>query len=245
MEELNRRKISVCIPTYNRYEFTIDAVKSVFFQDFTDIVDEVVICDDCSTDGSYNKLLAYFKYLHPASPYNKVKLFRNEKNLDCYLNKRRAVELASNDFVVILDSDNKLTRRYLNAISETEWRTDIILAPVFAMPDFDYRVYSEWIINKSNVNVHINSPLLQTALNTMNYFVNRAEYLNVFDDTVNPVTADSIYQNYRWLLHGNTIRLKSGMEYEHRVHDQSHYVTNNHKTGSFYDKVIALINELK
>ena len=84
-----------------------------------------------------------------------------------------------------------------------------------------------------------------TMLNAMNFFVNRAEYLRIFDTTKEePWTADSIYFNYLWLKAGNKIYVTPGMQYDHLVHDGSHYKNNVHKTGNFYNEVVQKLKEL-
>lgn len=83
-------------------------------------------------------------------------------------------------------------------------------------------------------------------INTMNYFVNRDEYLRVWDkDMKEPWTADSAYQNYRWLEAGNMIHVLAGLQYEHRVHDGSHYQEHNRKTGKLFDQVMDKMRALR
>jgi len=79
----------------------------------------------------------------------------------------------------------------------------------------------------------------------MNYFVNRTQYLRVWDGSVNPYTADSLYQNYNWFKSGNKMFVVPGMTYMHRIHQGSHYILNNHKTGNFYQETEQKLKELK
>ena len=62
-------------------------------------------------------------------------------------------------------------------------------------------------------------------LNTQNFFVNRSEYLDTWEDEENINGADSIYFNYLWLQKGNSIEVVDGLEYDHLVHDGSFYVS--------------------
>ena len=83
-------------------------------------------------------------------------------------------------------------------------------------------------------------------LNAMNFFINRDEYLKVWDGSINPVTSDSIYFNYCWLNAGNKIYVTPNMQYEHTVHDGSHYQLNNKKTPQgFQQSVLDKLNALK
>jgi len=79
----------------------------------------------------------------------------------------------------------------------------------------------------------------------MNWFVNKNEYLKVFDSSVEPWTSDSIFFNYCWLSAGNFIDVISGLSYHHEIHSGSHYAIHNTKAPGFYESVIQKIKELK
>ena len=100
--------LSFCVTTYNRFNLTIQSFEKILDDER---VSEIVISDDCSTDGSYEKLVDFFK------GNEKVKIFRNERNVDCYVNKRIAIELATNKWCILGDSDNVFTKDYLDKIS--------------------------------------------------------------------------------------------------------------------------------
>ena len=231
------RKLSLCITTYKRFQLTVDSVSGVIDDQR---IGDVVIVDDCSSDGSYEKLVEHFK----DSP--KVAIYRNAVNLDCYLNKRAAISFAKSEYIIIFDSDNKFSAdNYLAPIFAEKWATDTILAPSFAKPNFDYRVFSGLTITKENVASHMGHHMFSIMLNTSNYFVNRDEYLKCFDDKTNPITAEAIYTNYIWLKAGNKIKVLPGMEYEHLVHGGSHWQNNVHRTGNFLSKVEQNLKDLR
>lgn len=230
------KQISIAIPTWNRYELTLEVFKDAIDDER---VAEVVISDDCSDLDLYYTLKA------AVSSMPKVRLHRNLSNQDCYFNKFIAISLCKSEFVCIIDSDNHIDKGYLDAIYGEEWKQDVILAPSYAKPQFDYRAYSGVTVGKENVNEYFEKPMFQTALNTMNFFINRDEYLTVFDDSVDPVTSDSIYFNYLWMLHGNKIKFVEGMEYDHLVHSGSHYVNNVSRTGNFHSEVENKIRQLQ
>jgi glycosyltransferase involved in cell wall biosynthesis len=213
--------ISIAITTYNRYEMTIQCFEQVK----NDVrVDEVIISDDKSDDGSYEKLKQYFKF------DSKVHVFQNDENIDCFYNKKRVLELASNDWCCLWDSDNVFSIDYLDRIFDCAWHEKTMLAPVFAYPNFNYCEFEGLIIDAHNVADYMDKPMFSTALNTHNMFVNRNEFLKVWDGSINPVTSDSILFNYFWLNAGNKIHFVKDLCYYHRVHPNSHYQTNVHKT---------------
>lgn len=230
------QQLSLCLTTFNRLEMTIESFGKVYSDDR---IGEIIIVDDCSDIEIYNKLKAIFDMLP------KVRLVRNEVNRDCYRNKMTAISLATSEYVVILDSDNSFDKRYIDAIYNQEWEVDTILAPDWAVPLFPYTDYSGLLVTKENVSEYIDRPLFETCLNCMNYFVNKNEYLRVWDGSIDPHTSDSLFQNYNWLKAGNKIHIVDGLRYNHLVHNDSHYRLNNHKTGNFREEIISKIRNFK
>lgn len=197
-----------------------------------DRINEIVIVDDDSPAEVYSELKAFFE------PIPKAKLYRNEINKDCYFNKREAVSLATNEYVLLLDSDNVFSTEFIDIIFKQHWTPERILQPSFAEPHFDFRKYSSLLANKNNIAGYIKDSTFTTMLNAMNFFVNRERYLQVWDGSVDPVTSDSIYFNYKWLEAGNSIFVVPGLTYTHRVHDGSHYKQNNHRTSNGFHQSI-------
>lgn len=236
--------ISLCLTTYNRTDLLFESFKQVINDDR---ISEIIIVDDHSEMDCFNTISEYCGHIP------KVKLFRNERNLDCYRNKRESVSKSSNDWVIVFDSDNIMTREYVDKVFDSQffnngesWIPSMVYNPEFAKPHFSFRGFGETVYNKSNLNRVINESNFQTMLNAMNYFVNRDEYLRVWDGSIDPVTSDSLYQNYNWLKAGNSIYVVPGLEYEHRVHSGSHYQNNVRRTPQgFHDSIIQKLKELK
>ena len=229
------RQLSICIPTWNRVDMTLNAFAKVYDDKR---VKSIIIVDDASDLHIYNELKEKTKDM------KKVRLFRNLTNRDCYANKYVAVSLSLTDYCIILDSDNQIDTDYLDKIFEQEWHEDMVLAPDWAMPMFNYTDYSGLIVTKDNVTEYIDKPMFETCLNCMNYFVNKHTYCKVWDAEVDPVTSDSLFQNYNWLMSGKSIHIVNGLRYNHLVHDQSHYVNNVQRTGDFREKLIEKIRKL-
>lgn len=236
--ETDGRKISICYTTYNRVEELMDSMEKVYDDER---IDEIVVSDDFSELEHYEMLKQYFEYMP------KVRLHRNEKNMDCYKNKKVAVSLAKNDWLCLWDSDNDFGVDYLDAIfSIPKWEDDIVYTPSFAKPAFDFRQYDNVVLSKENVSKYIDLPMLEVCLNACNYFVNKNSYINVFDDNADPVTSDSIFQCYNLLRHGRKIKIVQGLEYFHNIHDGSHYKNNVYRTPvGFHESLLQKIRELK
>lgn len=230
------RTISICIPSWNRSEMTIESFYDVYNDER---VSEVVIVDDASDLDIYEDL----KSMTDCLP--KVKLFRNDINLDCYKNKRRALELATNEWCILLDSDNRIDKKYIDTIFEHDWYKNIIFTPCFAMPTFDFREYSCLQVTHRDVADYVDRPMFETMLNACNYFVNRFEYICSWDGSVDPVTSDSIFFAYCWLRDGNIINVVPGLTYQHKVHEGSHYKNNVHRTApGFHESILNKLRQL-
>lgn len=231
------KKISIAIPTWERTDLLFKSFEKIYDDDR---VDEIVIVDDCSSQKTIDLLIEKLQYL------DKVKLYLNLKNSGCYQNKQNAICFCSNEYLILLDSDNIIDTTYIDAIYKEKWLTDTILTPDFAKPHFDFRAFSGLTISKENVSEYIDLPMFETMLNAANYFVNKDNYLKVYDAEVEPMTSDSIFMCYNWLKNGFKIKVVKNMQYFHRVHEGSHYKNNVHKTKpDFHKNIIQKIKELK
>lgn len=229
--------ITLALTHFNRYTMLRECIAKV---EDDPRISEIVVSDDASTDGSYEKLQEYAKL------QLKLQLYRNPLNLDCHQNKQRAVLRARNPWVILFDSDNVLTPDYLDVVCGLKpWISSVVYCPEFAEPHFDYRRFSGVIVDQHTVASYARDELFRTALNTCNYFVSRVQYLRTWDGSVNPHTADSIFQAFCWLKGGNQIHIVPRLRYFHRVHDGSHYKQNVHKTGGFARKVEDQLKAMK
>lgn len=231
------KQISLAIPTHCRYTLLLESFRRVLDDDR---IREVVISDDCSPDGSFEKIVALFCE-HP-----KIRIFRNKENMDCYANKRQAVERATSEWVILFDDDNILDRDYLDRLySFPIWTPSMIYAPDWAKPHFNYQAFAGMVISRRNVARMMLQPHFKTALNTCNYFVHRQSFLDVWDGSVNPHTSDSLYQCFNWLRAGKQIMIVAGLQYFHRVHEGSHYKHNWRKTGNFAKQLEQRLRQLR
>lgn len=94
--------VSVCIPTYNSEGFVLDALKSVIDQ--TVMVDEIIICDNHSTDSTVKKI-EEFRSKHQT--YN-IKIHVNAENIGFQKNFIKCYELAGRNYFLILHADDLL-----------------------------------------------------------------------------------------------------------------------------------------
>lgn len=91
-------RVSVCIPAYNGAEFIGEAIRSVLGQSFGDF--ELVIIDDCSTDGTVEAARAI------GDP--RIRIAVNPRNLGPRDNWNKALDEARGEFFKLLPQDDFL-----------------------------------------------------------------------------------------------------------------------------------------
>src|SRR5215217_714545 len=94
-----RSKFSVAMCTYNGARFVAEQLASIAAQ--TRPPDELVVCDDRSTDAT----IAYVREFARTAPFP-VRIFENEKNVGSTKNFERALELCEGDFIAFGDQDD-------------------------------------------------------------------------------------------------------------------------------------------
>jgi glycosyltransferase involved in cell wall biosynthesis len=105
-------KISVFITSYNQKAYLIEAIESVLNQTLKPF--EIIIVDDCSTDGSQQVIERYAQ----ANP-ELIRPFYHEQNLGIAKNKAFAQRQVRGDWLTYLDGDD----RFLPQKLELEWET--------------------------------------------------------------------------------------------------------------------------
>lgn len=96
-------KVSVCIPTYNTGKFIGETIESVLNQTFSDY--ELIVCDNVSTDETEEVCK---KYDDPRFKYLRFDEFVGQAE-----NWNRALEQATNEYVILLHSDDILLPAFL------------------------------------------------------------------------------------------------------------------------------------
>lgn len=208
--------ISLAITTYNRFDLTIKSCAQVLNDPR---VNDIVILDDASTDGSYEKLSQHFK------PYPHVRVLRQAKNRGMSRNKADAISYANNEWVIILDSDNIISAEYIDSTPPKDTlMSTYIYCPEYARPNFDYRKFSGGNFNLKRNHHWIDDKNFAMCLNTCNYLVNRNRYLAVYEYNEAMKATDTIWFNYLWLKSGGSFYIVPGMQYDHLVHQNSGFL---------------------
>lgn len=94
-------KFSVLIAHYNNFEYfkqCYESLKNQTYQNF-----EIILVDDCSKDGSFEKIIELTKN------DDRIKTYKNKENKGVGFTKKRCVELASGEICGFVDPDDALT----------------------------------------------------------------------------------------------------------------------------------------
>lgn len=223
-------KFTLAITHYNRPELLKECIGEQLN------IDEVLIQDDFSTPENIGKLIAQ-SYPNAAS-------FRvNTANIGMSRNKAQAIDNASNNWVIIFDSDNIIKQNYLDAIPKS-LDPKVIYCPEFAVPEFDYTAFSGIRYGKHRVKELMKLKGFEAHLNTCNYLVNKKKYLEVYQHNPEMKATDTIWFAYLWLKAGYSFEIVPGMQYFHRVHKESGFLKDMKYNMKQAEKVKKLILSL-
>jgi glycosyltransferase involved in cell wall biosynthesis len=96
---LNKKNlISVIMPVYNRENYLDDSIQSILKQSYSNF--EFIIIDDCSTDGSKNKIKSYVK------KDKRIIFLENKKNICAAKSFKKGFNIAKGAFIARMDSDD-------------------------------------------------------------------------------------------------------------------------------------------
>jgi glycosyltransferase involved in cell wall biosynthesis len=232
-----KHTISICVTTFNRPHITLESFKNVL-EDSR--VHEIVIFDDGS-DLDNRSLLANEIFKLASS---KVKYYASDVNEGMSLAKKKAIELAEKDWCLILDSDNKIDKVYLDKLFELEWHEDTIYCPSFAKPHFDYTEFEGDYIDQDSIKAYMLNSTFLKLINTCNYFVNKKRYLDTYVYNPTIKAADTIWHNYNHLKNEGAFYIVPGMHYEHAVHSGSGWKIDANENRSKAKEIQKLIMNL-
>ena len=90
--------VSIAMTTYNGEKYLREQIDSIITQTIQEF--ELIVCDDCSTDTTWNILKEY------QQKDNRIWIYRNEHNLGFKKNFEKAMKLCKGDFIALSDQDD-------------------------------------------------------------------------------------------------------------------------------------------
>lgn len=106
-------KVSVIVTAYNVGEYISQCVKSVLAQSHKDV--EVIAVNDCSSDNTL-KVLNKIKD-------ERLKVLTNDKNMGVGWSRKRGIESAEGDYVIVVDGDDWLGADFVERLAQVAENT--------------------------------------------------------------------------------------------------------------------------
>ena len=171
---------SIIIPAYNAESYLSRCLDSIFSQEFEDY--EVIVINDGSTDGTSNIL----------GQYPQVKVI-SQSNHGMATARNHGVEVAQGDYILFVDSDDRLCPNALAVLAAHLQGEDII--------GFGTRIYNE------STDTYTDNPIQPTAA------MLGWDYFNLHRLNATPVHFVCIWQRAyrREFLAGNNLRFVDGL----------------------------------
>lgn len=104
------KKCDIIIPVYNAPQWVKLCVYSLFANTSNEIINKVIIVDDCSDEQTKNLLN------NLANKYEKIKLITNKKNKGFVKNCNTAFEKSNADYVLLLNTDCIITKNTIEKL---------------------------------------------------------------------------------------------------------------------------------
>lgn len=95
---MNKPLVSVIMGIYNTAESLPASIESLINQTYTNW--ELIMCDDCSTDNTYEVALEY------ANKYDNIKVVKNEENKKLAYSLNHCLKYAQGEYIARMDADD-------------------------------------------------------------------------------------------------------------------------------------------
>jgi glycosyltransferase involved in cell wall biosynthesis len=102
--------VSVLMTAYNREKYIAEAIESVLASTYSNL--ELIIVDDCSKDNTLQIATNY------QAKDDRIKVYKNEKNLGDYPNRNKAASYAKGKYLKYVDSDDMIYPHSLSVMVE-------------------------------------------------------------------------------------------------------------------------------
>lgn len=123
------------IPSYNHINYVKKSIDSVLNQTYKNI--ELIVIDDCSTDGSD-------LFLEQYSKEKGFKYIKNEKNIGASRTSSKIMNMAKGEYICLLASDDWIdsgkVEMQMKYLEENQWVIDVLYGPVIEIDENDREI---------------------------------------------------------------------------------------------------------
>jgi glycosyltransferase involved in cell wall biosynthesis len=125
---MEKKLVSILIPVYNRVNLLAETINSAINQTYQNI--EIIICDNCSTDGTWELLQKYSKI------DNRIQIYRNSENIGPVKNWMKCIEYAKGKYSKLLFSDDLIKNTFIeHTLSLFDENTAFVFTPTQIFKD--------------------------------------------------------------------------------------------------------------
>ncbi len=119
-------KVSIIIPTYNKFDYTYNCLKSIYKNTDIDQI-EIIVVDDASSDETIN-IKKYIK---------NIEVIKNEKSLGFIKSCNKASQFANGRYLLFLNNDTQVQQDWLKFLLEVIEKDNkvALVGPKFVYPD--------------------------------------------------------------------------------------------------------------
>lgn len=233
---------SVLVPVYNVEKYVAECIESVLHQSFTSF--ELILVDDGSTDNSGIICEEY------AAQDNRIKVY-HKSNSGLIHTRRYAIERATGDYYVFLDSDDMLKDNALEVINEhiSKYNSDCVIYGYEKVQDGKIisATHDTWEICLTDKREIYKIVLFSTEMNSL---CRKAVKATVFQDVQYDMyyhiqMSEDLLQSLEIYKNSKSIAFTNEKIYLYRVNSNS--ITQNHKAKKIdytvRKKVLEFIEE--
>jgi glycosyltransferase involved in cell wall biosynthesis len=202
--------VSVALCTYNGEKYISQQLGSIQFQTYRNL--EIIVVDDCSTDGTFNIVKAY------AEKDSRIKCFQNEVNKGFNKNFEQAIKLTTANYIAISDQDDIWLPEKLELLLNEIGDNWLIISNSSFIDDNNGQTGGE-ILENFNPAIHGYKGMLLANFVTGHTTLFKREFLDYFS----PVPQEGFYDWWMGFvaLYHNKIVFLDKVLTKYRIHQAS------------------------
>ncbi len=222
--------LTIAIPTMHRWSFLREVLPRLLE---IACVEAIVICDETGDDALEIWSSDFYDE-------KRIHVYINSERLGIFANKRRCLEMAPTDWVLLMDSDNEWTKEGIERLQELWTKQPPHPNCIYAAGGMIKRVegkeverpllkFGRQTISRDNWNNTLRIAGCYDLLNDGNFIINRKVALQHIPRGITHETyyaADVIACLYGLLREGDMVLyVEPDLWYYHNVHDESSWLT--------------------
>ena len=136
-------EVTIGIPVYNVEEYIRSTLESALAQTFSSI--EILICDDCATDGSVDIIRSY-QQTHPRG--RDIRILHHSRNMGVGPSRNRLIQEARGHYLFFMDADDLIETDTIETLMTAmeEQQADVVYGSYISSLCYVLQVNSFYIV---------------------------------------------------------------------------------------------------